>query len=301
MANDLIVKYESAFGEVTLDPETVTKYLARGNTAMTPQEIRLFIELCKYQKLNPFVGEAYAVKFGSDFQMIVGYDTYKRRGEENPDYRGRRSGIVVVRNNTIEKREGTCLYPGDTLVGGWCKVYRMRGTEKDETYAEVSLAEYQKFNKEGKPQSNWGSKPATMIRKVAVSQALRDAFPTQYTGLHTEYEMPNGQEGLEDGAPSQQASIEGNQPITKIERKALFDLAHQAFGKERGNELIMEIIQAMGLESTQSLDRSAYIQVMDELKSRADAFVPPADDDFPDPDFDGDDYGRPDDAGEIPD
>lgn len=274
-----VVKYDSAFGEVTLTMGDVTKYLARGSTELTEREIVMFINLCKYQGLNPFVGEAYAVKFGSDFQMIVGYDTYKRRAEEHPEYRGRKSGIVVLRNDTVGKREGACLYPGEVLIGGWCTVYRARGDRMEETYSEVSMTEYTKYNKEGKPQSNWATKPATMIRKVAVSQALRDAFPTQFTGLYSEYDMPNGQDGADPGTVAHENVIDGEEPVTKEDRQALFAAAKEIFG-DKGNDVIKELLHELGLESTQQLKKHTYRRVLKRLQERAEGIQPMPEDEL---------------------
>lgn len=280
-----IVKFDTSFGEVTLSPEVVKNYLSRGNTALTEQEIVLFINLCKYQGLNPFVGEAYAIKFGNDFQMVVGYDTYKRRAEEHPEYRGRKSGIVVMRNNDISKREGACLYPGDTLVGGWCTVYRDRGNRMEETYAEVSQSEYAKYNREGKLQQNWASKPATMIRKVAVSQALRDAFPTQYTGLYSEYDMPQGQDGNSGNSDSPDSPnvIDGAEPCTKEERQELFKAATDLFG-ENGVQILKKELDRIGLESTQQLNKGQLRQMIKTLNTRAEG-VQPTPEQTPDPDY----------------
>lgn len=71
------------------------------------------MKTCQAQKLNPFAqGEAYLIKFGSDpAQMVVGKDAYMRRAEENPAYRGHKSGIVVLRGEQVIQKEGTCLYP----------------------------------------------------------------------------------------------------------------------------------------------------------------------------------------------
>ena len=288
MANDLVpiditapVTYDSAFGEVTLSKDVVMKYLKRGSTDLNDQEVALFISLCKYQKLNPFIGEAYAIKFGQDFQMIVGYDTYKRRAEESPEYRGREDGIVVIRNNEISKREGSCLYPGDTLIGGWCRVHRERNGHEETSYSEVSLAEYQKM-KDGRPQSNWGSKPATMIRKVAVSQALRDAFPKQYEYLHTDVEMPNGQEGTPTGQTDQQYVTDGAEKVSKEDRQKLFGRAKELFG-DRGMEILREQVAQAGFESTQQLDRISYRKIWDELEKLGEGVQPDPDDDFDQP------------------
>ena len=284
--NTDIISFEVAGEKIELRPETVINSLAHGNSKLTMQEALMFMHLCQYHKLNPWIGEAYPIKFGSDFQMIIGYETYKRRGEEHPEYRGRKSGIVVLRNNTVTKREGTCLYPGDTLIGGWCTVSRSRGAFEDESYAEVALAEYQKFNREGKPMANWNDKPATMIRKVAVSQAMRDAFPMQYQGMYTEYEMPHGQESKAPDAPDQQGVTDGAEPITQEERQALIKRAKQLFDG-RKNEVIFELLQKHGLESSHALTKGVYRQIMAEMEERGEGVQP-----FPDDDFDEEMQGQ---------
>lgn len=273
------ITYDSAFGSVTLSRDVVLKYLKRGSTELNEQEIALFINLCRYQKLNPFIGEAYAIKFGNDFQMVVGYDTYKRRAEENPEYRGREDGIVVLRGNDVSKREGACLYPGDTLLGGWCRVHRERNGHTESSYTEVSLSEYQKI-KDGRPTSNWGSKPATMIRKVAVSQALRDAFPTQYEGLHTEYEMPSGQDSNDTGDHDTPAVTDGAEKISTEERRAMFDHARKLFG-ESGSGILKSIVEEMGYQSTQMLDRRAYREVMAKLEEQRNESAGPDEGGYP--------------------
>ena len=52
-------------GGQVLNVETVKNYLVRGNGDITDQETLMFIELCKAQHLNPFINEAYLIKFGS--------------------------------------------------------------------------------------------------------------------------------------------------------------------------------------------------------------------------------------------
>ena len=282
--NALITKFESAYGMVELTPETVTRYLKRGNSELTEQEIRLFIELCKFQKLNPFVGEAYAIKFGNDFQMVIGYDTYKRRAEENPSYRGRKSGIVVQRGDAIIQKEGTCLYPKETLIGGWCRVYRQLNDRDIEEYKEVSLSEYQKM-KDGRPQANWASKPCTMIEKVAVSQALRAAFPKDFSGLYTEDEMPVPQQEQErsgsvsarpvkdvtNTVPAEDTPAdERQQLISKDQRKELIDLAVLAYGAKDGVAKIKELCAKYGFQSSQEVTIFAYQEIIKVLNEELD-------------------------------
>lgn len=265
--NELMaVSYETALGNVKLTAEDVKNYLVSGNSQVTDKEIKLFMELCKYQKLNPFTGEAYAIKFGSDFQMVVGYETYKRRAEENPAYRGRKSGIVVLRGEQIVQKEGTCLYPSESLIGGWCRVFVQRPEFKDEMYKEVSLEEY------NKGQANWKTKPCTMIEKVAVSQALRAAFPTDYQGLYTAEEF--GQDGkLTEDIVNVESTVIEEEPviISQDQRQEFLELASGFYGKKRGAAVVKFICNNMGLESTTNMTVDQFDTAMETLRNGIEA------------------------------
>lgn len=265
--NELMaVSYETALGNVKLTAEDVKNYLVSGNSQVTDKEIKLFMELCKYQKLNPFTGEAYAIKFGSDFQMVVGYETYKRRAEENPAYRGRKSGIVVLRGEHIVQKEGTCLYPSESLIGGWCRVFVQRPEFKDEMYKEVSLEEY------NKGQANWKTKPCTMIEKVAVSQALRAAFPTDYQGLYTAEEF--GQDGkLTEDIVNVEAQVIEDEPviISQDQRQEFLEFASGFYGKKKGAAVVKFICNNMGLESTTNMTVEQFEEAMETLRNGIEA------------------------------
>lgn len=272
-----MVRYETAFGEVAITAEDVKKYLVRGNGNVTDQEIKLFMELCKYQKLNPFVGEAYAIKFGQDFQLVVGYETYKRRAEEDPTYAGRKSGIVVMRGDDIIQKEGTCIYPKEELIGGWCRVFRKKNGEVEESYKEVGLNEYQKM-KDGRPTANWASKPATMIEKVAVSQALRTAFPRDYSGLYTAEEA--SPEGYVVDADYEEVVEDQDEPITQEQRQELFKLARDNFGKG-GNDVVAKLIAEEGLSSTTGMMSSVYERIMKRMQEEIKALQQDVGDEVP--------------------
>ena len=123
--SDKECKFLAGTAEVTLTPQTVKNYLVSGNAnEVTMQEIVMFINLCKYQSLNPFLREAYLVKYGNQpATLIVGKSAFESRAENNPKYRGCESGIVVTYENGIEYREGTLIVEGEKLVGGWAKVH----------------------------------------------------------------------------------------------------------------------------------------------------------------------------------
>lgn len=176
------VSYMVRDEEVKLSGAIVKKYLTRGNSNVTEQEVIMFMNLCRFQKLNPFLNEAYLVKFGSEAQIITGKEAFMKRAEESKELDGIQAGIIVQRGDKQLEVEGTFMAPGDKLLGGWAKVYRT--DKKFPYYQSVPLSEYDK------KQSVWKDKPSTMIRKVALVQALREAFPTNLGGLYTEDEMP---------------------------------------------------------------------------------------------------------------
>lgn len=189
-----------------LTADTVRNYLVSGSGSanITDQEVMMFLEMCKAQKLNPFIGEAYLVKYGNQAaQRITGKDVFIKRAAESPIFDGMRAGIVVVnRKGELEYREGSLKLPNEQIIGGWCEVYL-----KDKKYpakAVVSFEEYAGRKANGEINSMWSSKPGTMIRKVAQSQALREAFPNELRGLYqaeemgtTEYEAPTKEIPLE--------------------------------------------------------------------------------------------------------
>ena len=126
--NALSVSYEVMGTKVDLDLDFVKRYLVTGDAnKITNQEIVFFMNTCKMLKLNPMVsGEVYCIKFGDKpAQLVVGKGAYMRRAFEHPDYLFKQDGITVLRGDQIFQKEGCCLYPGESLVGGWCRGYFM--------------------------------------------------------------------------------------------------------------------------------------------------------------------------------
>ncbi|HBE9673998.1 TPA: phage recombination protein Bet, partial [Clostridioides difficile] len=166
-----------------LDYMTVKNYLVSGNGNVTDQEVLMFIELCKAQKLNPFIKEAYLIKFGnSPANIVVGKDVFVKRANKNPNFEGMKAGIVTVnKNGEIFEREGSLKLPQEELIGGWCEV-SVRGM-KFPIKSVVSLEEY------SKSQATWKQMPCVMIRKCAIVTALREAFPEDLQGLYDSAEI----------------------------------------------------------------------------------------------------------------
>lgn len=195
------VTYRANGEDVKLTSTMVKKYLVSGDaSSVTDQEVMMFISLCKYQHLNPFLREAYLVKYGSSPATIVtGKDTFLKRAERNAKYRGKSAGIIVqTKDGKIDYREGTLHLKDETIVGGWAKVC-IEGREPEMT--TVSFEEYAGRKKDGTLNSQWATKPATMIRKVAVVQALREAFPEDFGALYSPEEMGDAGEAIPEQAP----------------------------------------------------------------------------------------------------
>lgn len=187
MSNELMLKevqFEVNGELVKLTGNTVKNYLTRGNEVVSDQEVVMFINLCKYKKLNPFLNEAYLVKFkGAPAQIIVGKEAFMKKAETNPNFDGMEAGLIVQSGDEILEIEGSFMSPKDKLLGGWAKVYR-----KDRHFPYVSKVSLQEYSK---GQSTWKNIPSTMIRKTAIVQAMREAFPVELGSMYTEEEQTN--------------------------------------------------------------------------------------------------------------
>ena len=156
----------------------------------TDAECKIFLETCKQYHLNPFTKEAYLIHYDNKNDdtastIVLGKNCYMQMAERHPAYDGFEAGVIVLTaDGQLLNREGSIVYDGgigETLLGGWAKVYRKDRTRA--SYEEVKLSEYDT----GK--SLWNGKKATMIRKVALVHALREAFPSTFGSLYDESEV----------------------------------------------------------------------------------------------------------------
>ena len=164
-------------GEVIkLDKATVIKYLT-DNTDITDSEFNMFFQLCKVNRVNPFLKEAYIIKYGtSPATIVLDYKVLQQIAEDNKSYRGMKHGVIVqTKDGEVIERLGEYILPGETLIAGWCEVYR---SDRDQpTRVTAMFEEFKGIKKGGELNSNWATKPCFMICKVAKAQALREAFP----------------------------------------------------------------------------------------------------------------------------
>lgn len=187
---ELVVKFEIDGQEIKLTPRIVQEYIVGTEAKITNQEFKLFTELCKVRKLNPFLREAYLIKYSDKqpAQIVVGKDAILKRAVLNPNYDGMESGIIVkTSDNKIEERAGTFRLGTEQLVGGWARVFRKDWSHP--TYSSVSFNEVAQKTGQGQLNSNWGNKGATMVEKVAKVRALRETFVEDLAGMYEAEEM----------------------------------------------------------------------------------------------------------------
>lgn len=223
--NNAIVNYMANGSEIKLTPAIVKKYLVSGDSSnVTDEEVMMFMSLCKYQALNPFIREAYCIKYGTQpATLVVGKEAFLKRAEANPQYDGMDSGIVVQNDEGIVYRNGTIATKDETIVGGWAEVFRK--DRNHPTRVEISFSEYAGRKKDGTLNGQWSSKPATMIRKTAQVQALREAFPTSLGGMYAAEEQGTEEPAMQ--AVPQEAVVEAQmtevQPQAPSPADALFE------------------------------------------------------------------------------
>ncbi|MER2175699.1 MAG: phage recombination protein Bet [Carnobacterium sp.] len=222
------IAYEVNGNEVKLSGNMVAQYLTRGNGNVSDQEIVMFMQLCKFQKLNPFLNEAYLIKFGNQpAQIIVSKEAFMKRAETHSQYNGLEAGIIVERKDELIEVEGAVKLKSDVLIGGWAKVYR-KDRERPIS-VRLSLSEF------SKNQATWKDMPLNMIRKTAIVNALREAFPDNVGALYTEEEssvsetpkpVEEAQQEIDENANSKIIDFDkpdekNKKPIKEVEKETI--------------------------------------------------------------------------------
>lgn len=189
--NEITVTYDVDGEKIKLTPSIVQNYIVgENNGKITMPEFKFFTELCKARGLNPFLKEAYCIKYGNQpAQIVVGKDAVLKRALRNKNFDGMESGVIVKNTSgEIIERKGTFFdYETEKLVGGWAKVFRKDWSHP--TYCSVSFMEVAQKKSNGELNAVWSSKGATMVEKVAKCRALRESFIDDLGGMYEAEEM----------------------------------------------------------------------------------------------------------------
>ena len=151
--------------------ELLVKYLDTFGLAaeLTNEEKEQFIQVAIAYQLDPFRREIHCVPYGQGeyrkLSLIVGYEVYLKRAEST----GRLNGWAVWTEGTGEEMKAVVeIHRKD-----WATPFRH----------EVPWLEAAQYNREGKLTAFWRRMPKFQLKKVAISQGFRLAFPDDLGGL----------------------------------------------------------------------------------------------------------------------
>ncbi len=179
---DLVV-HQPQVPAMTIDK--VVSYLdAMGlSSQLTPEEKELFITIAVDCNLNPFKREVYCIPYTNwknkrSLSIVTGYEVYLKRAE------------------TSEQLDGWNVeFEGE--VPKLTAIITIKRKDRSEPLVHsVDYSEYVQMNNKGVPNKFWKEKPKTMLRKVAISQGFRLAFPVELGGMpYTSDELPEEMTG----------------------------------------------------------------------------------------------------------
>jgi len=178
-----------ASGKIRLTASIVRQFIAvptKSGALPSERDCVRFIMLCRGKRANPFEGDCFLIgydtKNGPSFSLVCGIELFLKRASSEEVYDGNESGVIAQGpEGVMVERPGTMVMDGEKLIGGWAKVYR-----KDRKQIEYKSVKFETYNT---GYSRWEKDPGGQIAKVALSQALRSAFPTALGALYTQEEM----------------------------------------------------------------------------------------------------------------
>lgn len=142
---------------VQLNEADIKRHIA---PTATDKELYMFMEICRSYGLNPFKREVHFVKYGSSpGATIVGYEAYIKRAESTMLLDG---WEVSLGKDDLGEKAIITIHRKDRSKPFVWTVYRHEFDTK---------------------QANWQKMPLFMLRKVAISQGFRLAFPVEIGGM----------------------------------------------------------------------------------------------------------------------
>ena len=221
----------------------------------TDKELFMFMGIAKSYGLNPMKREIHFVKYGtSPASIIVGYETYLKRAE--------RTGKLDGWKCSIEKDD----------IGEKAVIEIKR---KDQTMP----IRWEVYRKEfDKGQSTWKTMPTFMLKKVAIAQGFRMAFPDDLGGMpYIPEEMPSDKGGgvsealpvashVED-VPEVEVIDEAPEVkvVSEAQQKRLFAIAKEAGWKTV--EIKTYLSEVYGIASSKEIPTDIYDTIIDWISS----------------------------------
>jgi phage recombination protein Bet len=208
-------------------------------------EIAKAIALAKRLGLDPIKREVHFVPYKGSLQLIVGYAEYIKRAE--------RSG----------------------KLNGW---NIETGRDDLDIFAEISI--YRKdwehplkwrvyLNEVRKDTPSWKSMPLFMLRKVAIAQGFRLAFPEEVAELpYTEDEISATSEAVEEKPHTHTPTT-----ISDAQARRLWSIARNVANEKGKTEediekTIKEVLDEYGIEKTTDIPRKVYDEIVSKVEEK---------------------------------
>jgi phage recombination protein Bet len=210
-------------------------------------EIVKAILLAKRLGLDPVKREVHFVPYKGSLQLIVGYPEYIKRAERSGKLNG---WNIETGRDELDIYAEIVIYRKD-----WEHPFRWR----------VYLNEVKKDT------PSWKSMPTFMLRKVAIAQGFRLAFPEEVSELpYTEDEIST--ESMED-KHTQSAQPTHSPVISEAQAKRLKAIALSA-AKEKGiadeelKDIVKGILSEYNIENVDNIPKSVYDEIVEKIQER---------------------------------
>lgn len=182
---DKNTKIAEAFGEKYKAAEiaVIRDQVCKGANDM---ELMYFLNVCKSVDLNPFNKEIWAYKdTKGNLLTFAGRDGFLAKAQQNSLFGGMRSSEVCENDDiSIDIPNGVVNHkinpksPRGAIIGSYAIVFRKGGE------CTVEWSDFASYNK---GYNVWKSDPASMIKKVSESHALKKAFGI--SGIQSEFDF----------------------------------------------------------------------------------------------------------------
>lgn len=190
----------------------------------TDDEFQLFIATTQRLGLDIYAKQAYCVPRWNKqagrtvMQTQVSIDGFRVVAERTGKYEGQTSPMWCGDDGVWRDVWTSKDAPTAARVG----VYR--NGHREACYGVALFSEFCQMTRDGKPSGQWASMPCVMLLKCAESQALRKAFPNDLSGIYSEEEMMQSENGSHlREATEREGAIAEEQAKRRMEAEALAD------------------------------------------------------------------------------
>ena len=168
--------------EVTNYEKLATDWLSANCKNATKNEVLTFVELCKVRKLNPFLKEAYFIKFGNNVTIVTNYEKILAIGQNQPNYAGYEYDVYVngVKSESFDYNDKDVMFK--VTIYHYNPITKVR--EKFTT-TRLYLDEYKSSNQGSFKNSYYHS----WAEKIALTNAFRRSYSADMEGLYIKEEF----------------------------------------------------------------------------------------------------------------